>query len=122
METRRSQSVLVVLAVPVIAAVAVVGTRLVKGASDGGPVLGSARSVLIKNFSFSPPTLTVPRGTSIKITNGDGTAHTLTASDGSFGTKILNGGATTTLRLDTPGRFAYVCSIHATMHGALVVT
>ena len=51
--------------------------------------------------------------------NADGAAHTLTADDGSFDTGNLDGGASATITIDAPGRYAYFCDIHNYMTGVI---
>ena len=80
-----------------------------------------ATAVTIDNFKFAPPTLTVKRGAQIVVTNRDSTAHTATADGHAFDTGDITPGASATVRLTKPGRYAYHCSIHPFMHGTLVV-
>jgi plastocyanin len=80
---------------------------------------GSA--VAIANFSFQPPTITVPVGTTVTWTNNDSASHTVTADDGSFKSETLGSGATFSQVFPTAGTFAYHCSIHSTMTGTVIV-
>jgi plastocyanin len=119
--TGRPPTWLVVLAVPVLALIAVVATRAVKGPSDAGAASSGAHAIVIKNFAFHPSTLTVSKGTSVTVTNGDGTTHTLSAKDGSFNTGDLGGGKRATIVLNKSGTFTYFCKIHNYMTGTVVV-
>ena len=76
---------------------------------------------MIKGFAFSPESITVKVGDSVTWTNQDGTTHTVTSSDGSFGSKNLDQGQTFTATFDKAGTFAYICSIHSFMTGTVVV-
>jgi plastocyanin len=83
----------------------------------------SARSITIHNFMFSPATLTVPPGATVTITNMDQVTHTLTASKGQFNTGDISPGQSKTFTAPrTPGRYAYICSIHQYMAGTIVVS
>src|SRR5262245_37834768 len=64
----------------------------------------------------------VPVGGTITWTNMGSEAHTATASDGSFDTGSVDPGATATVQFDTAGKFAYICAIHPTMKGYVVVS
>lgn len=86
-----------------------------------GSVLAAVSTVTIANFAFSPDTVTIGVGDSVTWTNGDGTAHTATAGDGSFDTGSIAAGASETVTFDTAGTFPYICSIHPTMTGSVVV-
>lgn len=121
--TRRPPTVLLALVVPVVALIAVLATRAVEGPSDATAVTAKAggHAIVIKNFAFQPPTLTVAKGTTLKVTNGDGTTHTFSARDGSFSTGDLSGGKTAQVVLNKSGTFSYYCKIHNYMTGILVV-
>lgn len=80
-----------------------------------------SQSVTIKNFEFAPRSITVNVGDSIAWTNQDDVAHTATASDGSFDTGNLSKGQSGSHTFDTPGTYAYICSIHPSMKGTVVV-
>lgn len=86
-------------------------------ASDG--------TITIKNFAFSPSTLTVKSGTKVTVRNDDQTTHTVTAvapHSGAFNTGDIAPGATVTFSApSTPGTYGYFCMIHQFMHGTLVV-
>ncbi|HEV2011531.1 MAG TPA: cupredoxin domain-containing protein [Candidatus Limnocylindria bacterium] len=90
-----------------------------------GPNVAQAasQSVVIQNFSFMPPIATINAGDSITWRNADGTVHTATSdSPGAFDTgQIGAGGGTKTVTFAVAGTFAYHCSIHLTMHGAITV-
>ena len=55
-----------------------------------------SNAISIKNFAFVPPTITAAAGATVVVVNNDQTAHTVTASDKSFNTGDLGGGAKTT--------------------------
>lgn len=76
----------------------------------------------IKNFTFTPPK-SVKAGSKVEVRNGDSTAHTVTADNGSFDTKDVgaNGEASFTAP-STPGTYKFHCNIHSSMTSELVVT
>jgi plastocyanin len=82
----------------------------------------SPSSVVIKDFAFSPPTLTVHEGTTVTWTNDDGVGHTVTATDRSFTSHELQRGATFQMTFTTPGTHTYICAIHPDMTGTVTVT
>ena len=76
--------------------------------------------ITIQKFAFS--SITVAPGEVVKVTNLDEFDHTASASDGSFDTKKLQGGATIEIVAPSkPGTYAFVCKIHPSMKGTLVV-
>ncbi|OBG22353.1 amidase [Mycobacterium sp. 852002-51057_SCH5723018] len=98
------------------------------GASTGAPsatdspaaAVGDA--VTIDNFAFAPATLTVRAGSTVTWTNKDEEPHTVAATDGSFHSPGMGTGATFSHIFPSAGKFDYVCSIHPSMHGTVVVT
>ena len=45
----------------------------------------------------------------------------MSAKNGAFDTGPLEGGKSTTITVTKPGTYSYICRIHSTMHGTLVV-
>ncbi len=81
----------------------------------------AAAAISIEGFAFSGSTTAAP-GSTLEVTNLDGAAHTLTATDGAFNTGSLDGGAATAIALPTtPGTYAYFCAFHPSMTGEIVV-
>jgi plastocyanin len=77
--------------------------------------------VTISGFAFGPASVSVPVGSTVTWTNQDGTAHTVTADDGSFDSGSLAQGATFSQTFDTPGTYPYHCAIHSSMTGTITV-
>jgi plastocyanin len=81
-------------------------------------------AVSIKNVKFHPDTITVKAGSTVKWTNDDGFAHTVTKTGGpgaKFDSGNVNGGATYEQKFATPGTIDYVCTIHPGQSGKIVV-
>jgi plastocyanin len=89
---------------------------------SGGKTQTGATAIVIKNFAYTPASVTVPAGTVITFTNQDTTAHTATAQDGSFNSGNLNPGESYSITLDKPGTYTYNCSYHPYMVGTIIVT
>ena len=80
-------------------------------------------SVLIEGFAFDPPELTVSVGTTVTWTNQDSATHTASSTDGVFDSGNLSGGSGTyTHTFTEAGTFDYICNIHPSMEGTIVVT
>jgi plastocyanin len=79
-------------------------------------------AVQIVDFNFSPQKLQVEAGTTVTFTNEDGFAHTATAKDKSFDSGNLEQGGTFEHTFDTPGTYEYLCAIHNSMTGSVVVS
>ena len=77
--------------------------------------------VSIENFAISPRALLVPVGTTVRWTNNDSVAHTVTSDAGPFDSGTLLPGESFEFLFDTSGSYAYFCSIHPEMVGTVTV-
>ncbi|MFH9355663.1 plastocyanin/azurin family copper-binding protein [Kitasatospora sp. NPDC017646] len=85
----------------------------------------TANAVTIKNFAFSPATLTVKAGTKVTWTNTDPDAHTVTSKQGSGGplqSAALATNDTYSYTFTQPGTYPYYCTIHPFMTATVEVT
>jgi plastocyanin len=78
-------------------------------------------AVSIENFNFTPAELTVPVGTTVVWTNHDDVDHTVTASDGSFGSPSIPTDGQFTFTFTRPGTDSYFCAIHPFMTARITV-
>jgi len=97
-----------------------------QGSSTSSPGASSAPAkadvVNIKDFAFTPKTLTVSPGATIIVHNEDVATHTLTSTSGAFNTGDVSPGTSKTfVAPKTPGTYPYICEIHQFMHGTLIV-
>ena len=81
---------------------------------------GGQVTVSIKNTAFEPKNVTAKVGQTIKWTNDDPIAHTVT-QQGGFDSGTLNAGATFTFKPTRAGRIDYVCMIHPGQTGSITV-
>ena len=82
---------------------------------------GQTVDVKIDNFSFSPGTITIPTGTTVKWTNRDDIPHTVVNDDQKFQSKALDTDESYSYTFTKPGTYPYFCSIHPKMTGKVVV-
>jgi plastocyanin len=90
---------------------------------DEAPVAEAAASasVTIRDFEFAPVTVTVNVGDTVTWNNVGPTAHSATASDGSFDTGVYPKGESRSQTFNEAGTFAYICTPHPVMKGTVVV-
>lgn len=79
-------------------------------------------AVTVKDFAFNPKAVTVKAGTTVTWTNKDGFEHSvridsLDVDGDNFGTD-----ATFTHQFDKAGTFPYICGVHNSMTGSVIVT
>jgi plastocyanin len=90
--------------------------------SAGASTPVATDAVNIKNFAFSPATVTVTAGSTVVWTNGDSIQHDITFDGGGIGSGVLNHNDTFSHTFPTAGTYHYICSIHPFMHGTVIVT
>ncbi|MCZ7393473.1 MAG: cytochrome P460 family protein [Candidatus Methanoperedens sp.] len=83
----------------------------VPGKYGASPIAGP-NEVFISSMGFSPATLQVKTGTTIRWTNYDVIAHSVVANDQSFVSAVLNPGDSFNLTFSKAGTFEYVCGVH----------
>jgi plastocyanin len=94
-------------------------------AAFGATPPAETADVLVQNFSFQPPAVTIAAGGSVTWTVGpDPEQHTVTPREpGAFeGSGHLFTGDTFTVTFDQPGTVEYFCSLHPTMVGTVEVS
>lgn len=84
----------------------------------------AADKVSIKDFAFSPASITVTKGTTVTWTNNDTTAHTVVETDGKDGpnSSDVKPGDSYTFTFSQAGTYQYHCSLHPQMTGTVTVT
>lgn len=85
------------------------------------PTKTAPNTVAISNYSFSPATMTVAKGTVITWQNNDAVGHSSTSNSGAWDTGILAQGGSATTAFSTSGTFPYHCSAHPMMTGTITV-
>lgn len=94
------------------------------GGSGGSasPVATSAVD-LPPSYKFVPPAITVAVDTTVTWTNSDNFSHTVDIADDPAEPLFMSPGERVTYTFDSPGTFAYVCSLHPNdMTGTVIVT
>lgn len=80
-----------------------------------------ANEVSIQGMAFSPATLTVTAGTTVKWTNMDGVAHTVTSDTQLFDSGNLGSNGTFSYKFMTAGTYNYHCAYHSSMTAKVIV-
>jgi len=87
-----------------------------KGSSGPG-----ANEVWIQGMAFTPASITVDAGTTVKWTNKDAIGHTVTSNDGTFDSGTIAPNGTFSYTFANAGTFAYHCKIHPYMTASVLV-
>jgi plastocyanin len=78
----------------------------------------------IEGNAFSPATVTVQVGDTVRWTNNDGVPHTSTSTgngDDEWDSGNLSNGESYERVFETPGEFDYTCTVHPMMTGTVTV-
>lgn len=89
--------------------------------SDHGEPGAENHTVKIVTMRFEPAELVVERGSRIIWINDDLFPHTVTAMDDVFDSGSIAASASWTYVPTQPGTYDYVCGLHPTMKGRLIV-
>jgi plastocyanin len=81
------------------------------------------KQIVIDNFTFDPPTLTIPVGTKVTWVNHDDVPHTATstAKPKHFESGTLDTDDKFSHMFTIPGTFEYFCAVHPKMTGRIIV-
>ena len=78
--------------------------------------------VTIANFSFTPASVTIAAGCSVRWTQTSTTKHTTTSTTGVWDSGQLSKDQTFTRQFPSAGTFPYICTIHpGPMQGTITV-
>jgi plastocyanin/FtsP/CotA-like multicopper oxidase with cupredoxin domain len=92
------------------------------GSTGGGGATAITRDVTITSTGFSPSSLTIKAGDSLRWTNSDTAAHSATADDHSWMSPTLSSGKSFVRVFSAKGTFTYHCHIHHEMTASVTVT
>jgi plastocyanin len=88
----------------------------------GAKAAATTSAVAISNFKYTPASIVVSPGTTVTWTNDGPAPHTATSNAKVWDSGRMAKGATFSHQFNTPGTFAYHCTIHPNMKGTIVVT
>jgi len=75
------------------------------------------KTIIIKDFHFSPVVIAIPAGTTVTWKNLDGEPRAVVSDDGLFRSGLLDRNDSFTFKFDTPGTYKFLCSINSRIMG-----
>jgi plastocyanin len=81
-----------------------------------GPAV-DVKTIIIKDFHFSPVVIAIPAGTTVTWKNLDGEPRAVVSDDGLFRSGLLDRNDSFTFKFDTPGTYKFLCSINSRIMG-----
>jgi plastocyanin len=109
------------IAAAVILIAMAVGQARAYGPTLAGEKPAAETAIKIDNFTFSPVTVTVPVGSTVRWTNHDDIPHTVVSEDKSIKSKAMDTDEAFSYTFTKAGTYVYFCSIHPKMTGKIVV-
>jgi plastocyanin len=87
------------------------------------PLAGGGRThtIVVSQFRYTPPVLTVAAGDTVVWDNRDVVPHTATANGGAWDSGDIAAKSRRVLVLRKQGEFTYDCLYHSNMKGKLIV-
>jgi plastocyanin len=113
MASRLAWTIVVPFCVVLAIVAVVVIVRENTGSTDIADAAAESPTVVMEKLSFSPGTLTVPRGAEVLFDNNDVAPHTVTADEGATDSGVIDPGKAFTLVVNEP--LSYHCAIHPSM-------
>lgn len=89
------------------------------GGPTQAPTQVEANTITIQNFAFNPGTLTIKQGTKVTWTNQDSAIHRIKSE--TFNSQDLSQRDKFEFTFKDKGSFDYICGIHPSMQGKIVV-
>ena len=84
-------------------------------------VVAQNAGVTIASFKFAPGSVNATAKQPVTWTNKDGAPHQVVIASKNLKTAVLNSGQSGALTIAEAGTYDYVCGIHPTMKGKIVV-
>jgi plastocyanin len=93
------------------------------GVQNNTPSVSESSTIIIDNMSFNPISLVVKKGTKVTWTNQDSTPHSIKGSESNAAmmSGTLQNGDSYDVTFNEVGSFSYMCGIHPSMSGNVVV-
>ena len=85
------------------------------------PPVAGVVEVAIRNFAYTPATVSIKVGESVRWTNYDAAPHDAVALTGSWKTPLLKVNESATQTYKAPGSYPYYCTVHPAMRGTVEV-
>ena len=77
--------------------------------------------IQVRNFMFTPSTLTVSAGAQVTWVNKDDEPHTVVSDSGMFRSGAMDTNDGFSFKFGKPGTYHFTCSIHPYMAGTIIV-
>jgi len=76
-------------------------------------------TITIRNFAFNPSIITIPKDSIVIWINEESALHRINSDF--FNSEIINRGESFQFKFDNQGTYDYICGIHPSMKGQIIV-
>ena len=104
-----------------LAVVAVAALWLVAASNPSSAAPPDSTQIAIKDFMFTPNSLTVKAGSTVTWVNRDDEPHSVVSDTGLFRSGAVDTNETFSFKFDKPGTYHFTCAIHPRMVGTIIV-
>ena len=94
---------------------------LVGASSESSAAPPDSDQIVIKDFMFTPNSLTVKAGSSVSWANKDDEPHSVVSDTNLFRSGAIDTNETFSYKFDKPGTYHFTCAIHPRMVGTIIV-
>lgn len=96
---------------------------LTAGIALAAPAEAAAHDVVIKQYAYSPASLTIDQGDTVTWTNQDSVQHDVMVTAGAtmLHSPMLSQGQSWSHTFTTAGSYSYICSVHPDMKASVTV-
>lgn len=94
--------------------------NITKNTSNASAQNKTIAEITISGFAFQPAALEIDAGTTVKWTNLDSAPHTVT-TEGDLRSGTIGQRETFSYTFNEAGTYDYICSIHPSMNGKVIV-
>lgn len=101
--------------------VSVAALWLVAASSPSSAAPPDSTQIVIKDFMFTPKSLTVKAGSSVTWVNMDDEPHSVVSDTGLFRSGAVDTNETFSFKFDKPSTYPYHCAIHPRMVATIIV-
>jgi plastocyanin len=94
---------------------------LVAAISPSSAVPPDSTQIVIKDFAFTPNSLTVKAASTVTWVNKDDEPHSMVSDTGLFRSGAVDTNETYSFKFDKPGTYPYHCALHPRMVATIIV-
>ena len=101
--------------------ISVAALWLAAASSPSSAVPPDSTQIVIKDFMFTPNSMTIKTGSTVTWVNKDDEPHSVVSDTGLFRSGAVDTDEAFSFKFDKPGTYHFTCAIHPRMVGTIIV-